>query len=237
MNDLIIKSVRAIKKGAVHVLGMCKLDKRKYSIDGKELNSAQIITRKSRKNIRYSRKHKSHYFSLVTEYKGVKVKSFYIKYGKAKHWTLLQTTDLSLSFVQAIELYQIRWTIEVFFKECKQYLGLGSSQNTDFDGQIADATIALVTHTILTLQKRFMAYETMGELFRETQQSLIELTLWERILKIFLKMLEKLVELFNIDIEDIFQQIIQNDEVAKQILFVLKNLNDDNCNKLIKNAA
>ena len=100
---------------------------------------------------------------------------------------MLLTTNLTLSFAEAIELYQIRWTIEVLYKECKQYLRLGGSQNTDFDGQIADATITLATHTILSLQKRFSAYETMGELFRETQQQLLELTLWERLIKVFIK--------------------------------------------------
>ncbi len=42
----------------------------------------------------------------------------------------------------------------------------GKSQNTDFDGQVAYTTLALVTHTVLTLQKRFGDYETMGILFR-----------------------------------------------------------------------
>jgi hypothetical protein len=56
------------------------------------------------------------------------------------------TTDLILSFVQAIELFQICWTIEVMFKECIQYLQLECSQNTDFNVQIADTTIALVKY-------------------------------------------------------------------------------------------
>jgi len=41
VNDYMIKSIRGIKNGAMHVLGMCKIDKRKYSIDKKELNSSQ----------------------------------------------------------------------------------------------------------------------------------------------------------------------------------------------------
>lgn len=105
------------------------------------------------------------------------------------------TTDLTLSFVQAIELYQIRWTVEVLFKECKQYLRLGGSQNTDFDGQMADISIIVATHTILSLQKRFSSYETMGELFHETQQHLLELMLWERLVKVFLKMVAQLASI------------------------------------------
>jgi len=46
-----------------------------------------------------------------------------------------------MSFVKAFEVYQNRWNIEVMNKETKQYLGLGSYQGCDFNGQIADATL------------------------------------------------------------------------------------------------
>jgi len=50
----------------------------------------------------------------------------------------------------------------------------------------------LVTHTILSPQKIFTSYETMCELFRETQLKLLELTLWERLLKTFNKLVIKM---------------------------------------------
>jgi hypothetical protein len=229
-NDYMIKSIRSIRNGAMHVLGMCKIDVRKYTINRRELNSHQIITLNERKHSRYSRKHKSRYIAVVADYKGERVKLFYIRYHKSKTWTLLLTTDLSLKFVQALELYQIRWTIEVLFKECKQYLRLGSCQNTDFDGQIADTTLVLITHTILTLKRRFEAYETMGELFRESQQHLLELTLWERILKVFIKMLKQLLEILSIDIEETIERIMQNDQASKQLLTMLNRLKDEDDN-------
>ncbi len=236
VNDYMIKSIRAIKKGAMHLLGMCRLDKRKYLIDKKEMNAHQLISKNERRRSKYSRKYKSTYISLVADYKGVKVRLFFIRYNNAKNWTLLLTTDLTLSFVQAIELYQIRWTIEVLFKECKQYLRLGGSQNTDFDGQVADVTITLVTHTILSLQKRFSSYETMGELFRETGQHLLELTLWERLVKVFLKMVIQLAMILNVDVEEIIEKLMQSDQTSKQLLAILKvvvkfNDNDPNDDK------
>lgn len=238
VNDYIIKSIRSIKNGMLHVLGMCKMDKRKYTIGGKELNSAQITARYARTKGKYSRKHKSHYIPVTAVYKGETVKLFYIKYRNAKHWTLLLSTNLSLSFVEALELYQIRWTIEVLFKECKQYLRLATSQNTDFDGQIADATLTLITHTVLTLQKRFGAYETIGGLFRQTQQHLIELTLWERILKIFLKLLQRLAEILKIDIEETLEKLMQNNKEGQQLIVILNALKDwDNIENNTKIAA
>ena len=222
VNDYMIKSVRSIKKGAMHLLGMCKLDKRKYLVDKKEVNAHQLIAKNGRKRSKYSRKYKSVYISIVADYKGEKVRLFFIRYNNAKNWTILLTTDLTLSFVKAIELYQIRWTIEVLFKECKQYLRLGGSQNTDFDGQVADVTITLATHTILSLQKRFSSYETMGELFRETQQHLLELTLWERLVKVFLKMVVQLAVILNVDVEETMEKLMQDDKTSKQLLAILK---------------
>src|SRR5690606_22479505 len=190
----------------------------------KLMNAQQLITKNERKRSKYSRKYKSTYIPLVVDYKGEKVRLFLVRYNNAKNWTILLTTDLSLSFVGAIELYQIRWTIEVLFKECKQYLRLGGSQNTDFDGQVADVTITLATHTILSLQKRFSSYETMGELFRETQQHLLELTLWERLVKVFLKMVVQLAAILNIDIDEITEKLMQSDRASKQLLAMLKAL-------------
>jgi hypothetical protein len=238
-NDYIIKSVRSIKQGMLHILGMCKIDKRKYKINGKELNAKQIIVNYERTHGKYSRKHKSRYIPVVVDYKGVKVKLFLLRYRNSKNWTLLLTTNLTLTFVEALELYQSRWTIEVLFKECKQYLRLGASQNTDFDGQIADATLVFITHTILTLQKRFEVYETMGELYRESQQKLLELSLWQRILKVFIKMLQHLMELFNIDIEETLEKLINDERANKQILAVLQLMikNQENEEILDKMAA
>ncbi len=217
VNDYILKQIRSIKNGAMHVLGMCKMDSRKFNINGKALNSKEIIIKNERKKQKYSKRYKSSYISMIAEYKGTEVKLFYIKYRNAKNWNLLLTTDLSMSFNEAVGQYQVRWTIEVMFKECKQYLRLGKSQNTDFDGQVADATLVLITHIILSLKLRFEDYETMGELFRETQQGLLELTLWERIMDVFLKIIIELLEFLNIDVEESIERIMKDDKAGKKL--------------------
>jgi len=117
VNDFMLKEIRNICKGMLHVVGMCKMDKRKFEVNGKERNSQTIIqmNENDSSKVRSSNKYKSRYFVVMANYKGMPVKLFYIKYKKAKSWTLLLTTDLSLSFVKAMELYQIRWSIEVLY--------------------------------------------------------------------------------------------------------------------------
>ena len=58
----------------------------------------------------------------------------------------------------------------------KQYLGLGGYQGCDFNGQIADATLCYLTYTVMSLEKRFTEYQTMGELFSDMEGDLMALT-------------------------------------------------------------
>jgi hypothetical protein len=227
VTDFMLKGVRKIRKGMLHVVGMCKMDKRQFCVDGKERNSQTIIKMNEHKSskVHSCRKYKSRYFSVVANYKGTPVKLFYIKYKNAKHWTLLLTTDLSLSFVKTMELYQIRWSIEVLFKECKQYLRLGKSQNTDFCGQIADASLTMITYMILTLHKRFEAYETLGALFRDTQKEMLEKTLCERIEMVILKILHELLEFLCIDVEQTLYRLTSTDRANKNMITLINAVN------------
>ena len=222
VTDTIIKEVRKIRKGMLHVVDMCKTN-RKFDVNGKERKSQTIIkmNETNSKKIHTCRKYKSRYFSVIASYRGTPVKLFYIRYKNAKDWTLLLTTDLSLSFVKAMELYQIRWSIEVLFKECKQYLRLGKSQNTDFCGQVADATLTI----ILTLYKRFEAYETLGELFRDTQKEMLEKTLCKRIEIVILKILCDLLEILSIDVEETIYSLTSSDKASKEIIILLNAVN------------
>ena len=122
-----------------------------------------------------------------------------------------------------IEIYQIRWTIEVFFKESKQLLGLGKCQSNDFDAQIADLTITMIQHIILTLRHRFEKYESKGGLFREIKEEIIEQKLNQRLWGLFIEILKVIEILFeDIDYEQLLEKIYQNDQAYQIISNMLK---------------
>ena len=237
-SEYFIKSIRKIKKGMLHLLGMCKMDKRNYLFEGQEYTAKQLLQRFKNSKKR-SRKVNAYYIELTVSYKGIPLKLFFSRYSKRGKWHLLITTDLSLNFIKAIEIYNIRWSIEVFFKEAKQYLNLGKSQSNDFDAQIADITIAMMQYIILTLCKRFQAYETTGELFRESQRQLLELTLAERLWDIFIELQRQIVEIFEIEIDDLLEKIFTQQGFEQKILIVLKAINTDlpETEKCINKAA
>jgi len=232
VTDFMLKGIREIRQGMLHVVGMCKMDRRKFEIDGQKLNSQALIkmNENNSKKVRSCEKYKSRYFIVNTNFKGTPVKLFYVKYKRAKDWKILLTTDLSLSFVKTMELYQIRWSIEVLFRETKQYLQLEKAQNTDFYGQIANATLTMITYTILALNKRFEDYESLGAVFRDKQKELLEQTLCERIEIVILKIVSDLLEILCVDVELTLYHLMSSNKANHDVIILLNAVNQLNSN-------
>ena len=220
VNQPFIAAIREIKQGSLHVLGACRMDKRKYLFEGAEYTAKELLN-KFKGYKKRSRKVKALYVEQFLEYKGLPVKLFFVRYAGQKNWKLLLTTDLALTFNKAIEIYSHRWTIEVMFKEAKQHLNFGKSQANDFDSQIADTTISLMQYIALTLHKRFQAYETLGELFRANKQYFLEATLAKRLWAFFLQLLHQIAELLEVDVEQLMLKTFNQNEVEYRIFKML----------------
>ena len=108
--------------------------------------------------------------------------------------------------------YQIRWSIEVFFKDCKQNLHLNSCQSTDFDANIAHISIVFMNYMILSLRKRIDDYETLGGIFREIKEQMLEDTLIEKIWIIFVQVYNILLADLGVDWEAFVRMLIETQE-------------------------
>jgi hypothetical protein len=161
------------------------------------------------------------------EYKGTPVVLFLTRiHGKSKTRVLL-STNTTLSFTKAFEIYAIRWTIEVFFKESKQLLGLGKCQSNHFDAQIADATLSIMRYTILSYEKQKRSYQTLGGLFREFKSQTTELLLNQRIWGLLQKLLNHLGKWLDIDLQQLMKTLFVDDQCCKEILQMLEVLSQD----------
>lgn len=191
-----IKGIRSIKGGAMHVIAGIRNDKRYYTYKEQVLNAKEIISHlKAAGCAHRCRKWNIRYYEAAVHYEGIgDVKLFMCRYPGQKKWRVFITTDVSLSFVEMMKIYGIRWTVEVLFRETKQYLQLGSCQSQDFDAQIASTTITLITYTFLSYLKRKGSYETLGELFRFAAQDICEKNLAERLWKLFEELLMFMIE-------------------------------------------
>ncbi len=123
ITDEFIKAIINIKTkagSAIAVMGLMKTN-RKVCVNGKDIIAA-LIPETEQKRIKKCTKLKCSYIALQATYKGTNVKLFFVKMNGQHTWKMLTTTDISLTFIKAMEYYQIRWSIEVFFKEAKQHL-------------------------------------------------------------------------------------------------------------------
>ena len=203
-----IQQIKSEKETPIHVIGLMQTNR--LVTVGKEKMLANKIPDVKQKLIKYSSKMKCYYIPLQVHYKGIKLKGFWIKMKNQNTWKLLICTDQKLSFIQAMKYYQIRWSIEVFFKECKQNLGLNSCQSKDFDAYISHITIVLMNYSTLAIRKRFDDYETLGALFRETQRAFLEATLIEKIWQLMPCIFNSILAKLGVDWELLIREFIEN---------------------------
>lgn len=205
----LLKKLRS-KCSSTHIIGMYKYNS-KIEVNSSVKTISQL--KKQKLKPKRCRKFNYYYHHYVAEIDGLKVAVFISKRGKNGKWHTLISTDTAIKFIKAIEVYSIRWSIEVFFKEAKQLFRLGKCQSTNFDVQIAQITITMVQYLLTSIRYRMEAYETIGGLFKDLKQDYIENKLNIRILAVvclIIDVLEKMVE--SIDIESITRNIIVNIE-------------------------
>ena len=216
----LVCAVRKIGGGAVHVVGRLAMGKDRYAVGSRRYNVHELIALHEREAV-VCRKYKCMYFEQRVMMGDTCVKIFFIRVGRNKNWDAIVTTDTHMKFVKAFEIYQIRWNIEVLIKECRQYLGLGSYQGTDFDEQIADCTLCLMTHMVLTLGQRFNEYEALGELFRATRREMFELTQWRRTLEIIKNLLNVLAVKLCINVADTMENLMEGTQTVDELEAIL----------------
>ena len=223
VNDKMIKFVKNIK-GEVHLIGMLKNGNSKYIFQQNELTAKQIANKlQKRKKVKRVRSLNMYVGESVLTYKGSEIKVFFCKTSKRGKWHLLVSTNTALCIEVAYRIYSNRWSIEVFFKECKQYFGLGKSQSQDFDGQIADITMNMVQYNLLSAAKRFVSYETMGQLFQNLQDNMRELTISEKIWGFILELLQIVADIFNSDFNELIISILKSDKKENRLVNLIEH--------------
>ena len=213
--DILIRAVRSVKGKAVHLIGMYKFAKTKFEYMGKEFTHAQInnILGKPKR----CRSLGYHYKHAKVMYQGVEISLFFSRRGKNDKWKVLLTTDTALTFRKLIEHYQARWIVEVYFRESKQLLNLGGCQSSNFDAQIAETTISMISYLLLTLRFRYDNYESKGALYRSMNAEKLRETLDRRLWGLFVELLNAVSDILGIDAEDLIEKILADSKAESMV--------------------
>ena len=67
---------------------------------------------------------------------------------KPDGWVVCLCTDTTLSMERILKLYALRWSIEVFFKECKQHLGWLNNQSADYVSSYASLHLGAIRYLL-----------------------------------------------------------------------------------------
>jgi len=218
----LLEKLNHLKKGAIKLVSMVKIINQKFTLcsTDKEMSVKAILKTNESKKQR-CRKYKADYIRVTCWYKGIRVNIFFVRMGKSQNWHLLLTSDLGLSFVKLMEIYQIRWSIEVFFKESKQYLHLSDCRSNTFDAQISAITISMMQHIMLSYFKRVNYQQSIGDLFKNIRDEIVELDLVSRLFAIFIELIEFFCETSGIDFIEFHNDVMKNDKLLQKFQILI----------------
>jgi hypothetical protein len=207
--------IAAVRQKGSHLIGMYKWVTTKFVYQGKQLSYKHILHLAGKE--KRCKKLNLYYKTARVIYNEMPITLFFSRIGTKGDRKVILCTDTKLTFLKAIEIYQIRWSIEVFFKETKQMLNLGGCQSSNFDAQIADTTITMIAYILLAFRFRYDNYESMGALFRamgaENLQKTIDIRLWE----MFVALVQTVCQLIEKDIHEVMELILRKPEFEQMV--------------------
>lgn len=64
-------------------------------------------------------------------------------------WVVLLCIDVGMELSEILDVYALRWNIEVYFKEIKQYFGFGKDQSWQYAAIVASTHLAMIRYILL----------------------------------------------------------------------------------------
>lgn len=215
----ILSCIESFRARGIKLIAMLKMGRTLYRdcLDGQEKQAAEL-RKKYRKHTKRNRKFNAWYIKVAVWYDSHRVNLFFVKIGTGGKWKCLITNDLDLSFNKLMEIYHIRWSIEVFFKDAKQYLQLGKCQCNNFDSQVGAATLAMMQYIMLLLYKQMHYGQTLGSIFNLLGRQAQQENITRYLLELFWEIVNKIGNLLKVDCIELFEEIICDNQRADEIL-------------------
>jgi len=150
----------------------------------------------------------------------VKVKLLFVrsvneaKQQASKHdWALFLTTNSQLEDEKILEVYALRWGIEVYFKEAKQKLGFLKEQSRHYSAYIASIHLTSLRFCVLLLAKQEAGAARLSEARNDFEESLSGLNfaskLWGLFKALIAGALTQMASLTSTEKDDVLSKIDQ----------------------------
>jgi hypothetical protein len=215
----ILARIESFRTRSIKLIAMVKMGKNLYRdcMSGKEMD-ASTLRKQYRKKTKRNRKYNVRYIMVPVWYDNRRVNLFFVKLGSGSKWKAFITNDLELGFNKLLETYHIRWSVEVFFKEAKQYLQLGKCQCNSLDSQIGATTLSMMQYIMLILYKQMHYGKSLGSLFDLLSSQAGEENITRYLLEIFWEIVNGIGELLKVDCMELLEEMIRDNEKAEEIM-------------------
>ncbi len=149
-----------------------------------------------------------------------------------KDWALFLTTDTQLSASKMLEVYALRWGIEVYFKEAKQHLGFLAEQTTSFASHTASIHLCAIRYLMLVHTKLGGQEARVGDVRASIQNQLDTLSFAGQLWQIFRALISnslhelqkvigceagKVMQVIDRHVQEFFVQSLQLDVLTLQL--------------------
>lgn len=215
----ILACIESFRTRSIKLIAMVKMGKNLYldCLSGEEMN-APTLKKRYKKKIKRNRKYNARYIMVPVRYNNRRVNLFFVKLGSGSKWKAFITNDLDLGFNKLLETYHIRWSVEVFFKEAKQYLQLGKCQCNSLDSQIGATTLAMMQYIMLILYKQMHYGKSLGSLFDLLSSQAEEENITRYLLEIFWEIVNGIGEILKVDCMELLEEMIRDNDKAEEIM-------------------
>ena len=113
-----------------------------------------------------------------------------------KDWALFLTTDPSMSLNKILEIYALRWGIEVYFKEAKQHLGFLKEQTWTFASHTASIHLTAIRFLMLLYAKRENEELRVCDIRAQMKDQLTTLDFAQRLWQLFRSLISGTIDAF-----------------------------------------
>jgi len=215
----ILARIESFRTRGIKLIAMVKMGKNLYKdcLSGKEMDASTLRKHYRGKETR-NRKYNARYIKVPVLYGTHRVNLFFVKLGSGSKWRALITNNLDLGFNTLMEIYHIRWSCEVFFKDAKQHLQLGKCQCNNFDSQIGTMTLAMMQYMMLLLYKKMHFGKGLGSIFDLLSSQAEEENITRYLLEIFWEIVTGIGEMMKVDCLELFEEMVRDNHRAEEIM-------------------
>ncbi len=122
--------------------------------------------------------------------------------------------------MEILELYAMRWAIEVYFKESKQHLGFLKEQSNHYAAYVASIHLAAIRFCLLVIGKQMQGASTIAQMRQELCSNSTDISFAAKLWQVFRAVISGALDELKSVLGDMTEVVLETIDAHIQCLFV-----------------